>query len=301
MATGGTRGRGRITADRRSFIGTAVALGGAGLAGARAEAQRGRLQTRPLKPGKRATGPLSIKEGVLRRTRVSAPAGEPELAGSPMERPMQTIQPSTRTRLLTALAQAPGGAEILEAHGLDPAEVRRPMAAPVSAELRAAAEDNLLAKAYIEGVTLTPVAIEYADPAITSVGSLSTTGHETIPMIYIARLAYRDSGEDLEKLSQECAFYAYECNEGAHSFLIGISTPRSPSGRLGYILEYCPRVFHETLISGTQLEWTRTSDDTSLTYVELPYTHPPGLPPHELVFRAERGWFWFRWLNVIAI
>ena len=169
-----------LSTNRRSFIGTAAMVGGSvavGVLGADAASAQRRLIKRPdAGGGGRASDPLTIKSGLLKPVSIEALQGSQTRSLPDAHQLLAATHPSTRKRLLSALAQTPEGKGILKTHGLDSGAVLRSPTGLVSADLQEMAGSNALARGYIEGIALMPLGVKYADPSITSVGLVGPSG-----------------------------------------------------------------------------------------------------------------------------
>jgi len=300
--------------DRRSFLRGAAALGGGALASATglgpfadaAEAKRSGsvrpvLRRRAVVPSRQkpptATDSLRITGAVRLSQPAISPAREKERALPAA--PRVGCRPSTRKRLIEAIAGAPGGAAALASASLTPAAGGDTHTFP-SGLLRGMMRAGSLAEAYADGITLTAKGCDY-------VGAVYA-GDD--PMWYeswsgLLRPSFVES--------QVCCMSSRGLREPPQPQLlmeIFVRTPGESTRRLTYIFElsvagllgrFPGTCSLRTYAERQDILLSPTSDGTKVAMVSL----PGRASTDALRFWLEttQGWHqvFFNWLNVVAL
>ncbi|MGI5818621.1 MAG: hypothetical protein ACOX9R_11055 [Armatimonadota bacterium] len=288
--------------SRRTFIRTLGVLGGAlaasGVASAdtvglssdaRSIAQRVRRSSTAL----RLQQAPALQKLSRRGPQVSAELPTPPTLGEP---PL----PSTRQRLLNALASAPGGGVNLSALGLaQGAGGRWGRSEPLTQIM----STDPLALAYAEGITLTPEGLQF---------SADAGYHGPPPMRYATLQAMATPDLFGERLCLVTADHPFP----GSFFSVVFNTPGGPQSAITYAVEvsmepYDPgfECFIGSLPAGAPYQsaavnFVPTNDGTQMALLEIRGSGATSEFAHSIRFRRGTGTALlthFNWMNVVAL
>jgi hypothetical protein len=233
--------------------------------------------------------------GEVPKVQVITKAGTRAPEPPKLKRHKRARLPSTRQRLLRAIAETRDGPELLEELGIESDAARPPdddePQYALSTEGLEMSTRWALGMAYAEGITLNRIGCEFPE------GIPPISGQ---PLSYYSFSAYLSTSE---VISRDCLIYNADFPDNVPFLTFTIETPGGADDYATYMIE----LYMEFL----ELDWFRaemdyngvdfytTSDDTFLALVELSGT-PEGYHDHELClyktepYAAGR----FRWLSV---
>lgn len=273
------RDAGRATTDRRGFVaGVGAAAGLLGVA-AGVSAQPGGRRI------KRSSSALTL-DGAIRPVKIEQAASgdlpEPEapVPAGPM--------PSTRKRLLDALAATEAGRALLTRIGcIGDGGLRY----GASRLLKSTCGTDSLAQAYLAGITVTPSECSH----IREIGVMAAIEYWT----YSAEMNLYSYESLVER--QKCNLFSLPREDAIPVIRFNLCTPGRAGSYLPYLVEMDVDVEGmRAELNGQEIQFVESSDETRVALVQLPGSeggyHALAIYPGE---RQDFGHF--RWLNAMVL